>query len=40
MMTMVDDSRTVYDMSHLIYDEQNYVDVPSINPSSNQTSIE
>jgi hypothetical protein len=38
-MTMVDDSRTVYDMSHLIYDEQNGVDVPSINPSSDQTDI-
>jgi hypothetical protein len=30
---MVDDSRTVYDMSHLIYDIQNHNPNPSINPN-------
>jgi hypothetical protein len=39
MMTMVDDSRTVYDMSHLIYDEQTGVENPSINPNTNQIDI-
>jgi hypothetical protein len=38
-MTMVDDSRTNYDMSHLIYDTQNGVASPSINPSADQTTI-
>jgi spermidine/putrescine transport system substrate-binding protein len=33
-MTMVDDSRTNYDMSHLIYDVQNHNPSPSINPST------
>jgi hypothetical protein len=37
-MTMVDDSRTVYDMSHLIYDKDS--SKPNVNPTSDQTSID
>jgi hypothetical protein len=38
-MVMVDDSRTNYDMAHLIYDTEQNVPTPSINPTSDQTNI-
>jgi hypothetical protein len=36
---MVDDSRTVYDMAHLIYDTQSGISPPGINPTSKETSL-